>query len=170
MSLNLRSNRQKSSCHRRLRIGRRAILFVAAATSVARFAYAQSAIWTFNGSASWNTGITGTATLSAGNTGLGNDGAMGTATLALAGGNIFATGSPRVIANPLVMLGNTTVLTGQSVTLNGTIDISGGDRSLNTGNGFVGSQSVTINGSINLSSDGSAHTLSLGGANGSTVI
>ena len=105
------------------------------------------------------------ATLSAGNTGLGNDSALGSATIAFTGGNVVAVTTPRILTNQVELQANATVITGQAMTLNGQINVTGGDRNLSFGTSLTALQTGTIGGNINLSEDGLAHTMTLGGSN-----
>ena len=110
---------------------------------------------TVDGGASWiltnsANNYTGTTSANAGALGIGHNTAIGTGTLSISNGNVFAYGGDRTIANALSLATNAVNgwLGDYSLTFNGTNSMTGTTSSLTltTNNSIAAGKSLTING------------------------
>ncbi len=107
---------------------------------------------------------TGTTTLSTGTLALGHNSALGSSTLALAGGTLSAFDGARAISNNVTLSANSTISGTLNLSLNGTLTNSGGNRTLTVNN-----TGATTLSNINLSNNNIARTLTISGTGNTTV-
>lgn len=130
---------------------------------------------TVDGGATWilsgaNT-HTGNTTVSAGALGLGDDGAVGSGTLVLSNGNIFASGGDRTIANSVTLSNNTTpaFVGDYSFTFTGAFNNAAGANNTVITNNIVAGKSLTIPSLANTAMTG-ARTLTLNGSGETNIM
>jgi autotransporter-associated beta strand protein len=104
----------------------------------------------------------GTTTVTSGALGIGNNAALGTGTLTLQNGSIFADGADRTITNLLNMNNATGAVIGvNSLTVNGPAQFNGGNFTLN--NFIAAGEQFEITGTLTNSDAGTARTFAVGG-------
>lgn len=112
-----------------------------------------------------NNSYAGGTTLTAGRLLLGGSSALGTGHLAVNGGSLASTGSARTLSNNVTVGGDFTLGgAGQSIVLNGALDLGGGNRTLTLANSAtVGG--LIFNGALTISSSTATRTFTLTNAN-----
>ncbi len=137
------------------------------------FSIRSNAVVTMNNANSW--GGTSSKEIIAGTLNLGNDGALSAVTLTMGGTSstnpiLTAVGGTRTIANGIILAavtsGNAVIAGASPLTVNGSLAVSGGNRTLTVSNTAL----TTFGGPVSLSEGGTTRTLTLNGPGNVTIL